>query len=183
MPWTGAALLTVTVLILIGVVIWYAASRIDRMHRRVEHAWSSLQLQLARWSSLALDLAYEAIWDPVTSIAVSRAALAALDAAANGEEFSQLSGALRAAIGGQEEMAAALADPVQRALLLELAAAWYRVILARRFLNDAVARTRLLRTRRTVRWLHLAGRTPMPVGCDIDDAAPDGLIDAHNVPA
>jgi hypothetical protein len=63
----------------------------------------------------------------------------------------------------------------QPGLVRDLGAIWYRCILARRFLNDAVSLARRLRSRRLVRLFGLAGRTPMPLSCDIDDDPPETL--------
>jgi hypothetical protein len=156
--------------------VWYAAGRVDRMHRRIDKAWSSLQLQLVRRASVALSLAHEELWDPVTSMVVAEAAHASLEAPPWGSEHSELSAVLRAAVGDRAQIETDLQSPDSEPLLRELGAAWYRAILARRFLNEAVAMTLRLRSRRLVRWLHLAGPTPLPESCDLDDAAPDGLI-------
>ena len=43
-----------------------------------------------------------------------------------------------------------------------MADAQTRVIMARRFSNDAVRDTRALAERRSVRWLRLGGRAPLP---------------------
>jgi hypothetical protein len=155
--------------------VWYAASRVDRMHRRVEQGWASLQLQLTRRASVALALAHENLWDPVTSVVVAEAARAALEALPWGAEHSELSAVLRTAIGDAAQVEADLKIPEKALSLRELGAIWYRAILARRFLNDAVSVTARLRSRRLVRWLRLAGRTPLPQSCDIDDSAPDGI--------
>ena len=53
----------------------------------------------------------------------------------------------------------------------ELAEACTRVMIARRFFNDAVRDTRTLRARRMPRLLHLAGRRELPLFFDIDDAS------------
>jgi hypothetical protein len=156
--------------------VWYAASRLDRMHRRVDNAWNSLHLQLTRRASVALGLAHEGLWDPVSSMVVAEAARASLEAPPWGPEHSELSAALRAATGDRAQIEADLRVADREPLLRELASAWYRAILARRFLNEAVTMTVRLRSRRLVRILHLAGRTPMPESCDIDDAPPDGLV-------
>ncbi|MDR2373536.1 MAG: hypothetical protein LBD77_05440 [Bifidobacteriaceae bacterium] len=168
------AITLVAAALLVGAV-WYAASRVDRMHRRVENGWASLQLQLTRRASVALALAHEQLWDPVTSMVVAEAARAALEAPPQGSEHSELSAVLRAATGDAAQVAADLAVPEREPLLRELGAAWYRAVLARRFLNDAVTMTVRLRSRRLVRWLHLAGRAPLPQTCDIDDAPSEGL--------
>jgi hypothetical protein len=174
MAWAGA-LITLAASALVVAAVWYAASRVDRMHRRVENAWNSLQLQLTRRASVALSLALEELWDPVTSVVVAGAARAALVAPPWGEEHSELSAVLRTAVGDSAQIEADLGTPERELLLRELGDAWYRVILARRFLNDAVSMTARLRSRRLVRWLRLAGRTPMPESCDIDDDSPEGL--------
>ena len=60
-------------------------------------------------------------------------------------------------------------------LLDELSAAWYRLQLARRFHNDAVALTRSARRAPLVRLLRLAGSAPEPVTFELDDEWPEGL--------
>jgi len=49
------------------------------------------------------------------------------------------------------------------------------VELARRFHNDHVTSARALRSRRRVRWFHLAGHAPEPTTVDLDDVPPAGL--------
>jgi hypothetical protein len=65
----------------------------------------------------------------------------------------------------------------------ELAEAELRLALARRVHNDAVRDTLALRSRRLVRWLHLAGTAPMPAYFEIAD--PPGVTGPapHTVPA
>jgi hypothetical protein len=68
-------------------------------------------------------------------------------------------------------------DRLPPAAAEELAEAAARVLIARRFFNDAVRDTRTLRARRMPRLLHLAGRRALPQFFDIDDSslfAPDG---------
>jgi hypothetical protein len=175
MDWTDIGVIVLVVGAVVVTAVYYAASRIDRMHRRVDRAWDSLGLQLTRKASVALDLAHAQVWDPVTSIVVGSAARAAFDASPRAVEQSELTEALRQALGGPEQIDQVLADPDRAPDLRDLAAVWYRAQLARRFYNEAVAQTFRLRSRRTVRWFHLAGRTPMPQTCDIDDAPPAGL--------
>ena len=55
----------------------------------------------------------------------------------------------------------------------ELAEAEQLLVLARSVHNDAVRDTLVLRSRRLVRWLHLAGTAPLPGYFEIADAAPD----------
>src|SRR5439155_10331742 len=54
----------------------------------------------------------------------------------------------------------------------ELREAAARVLIARRFYNDAVRDTRALRGRRLPRLLHLGGRRPVPTFFEIDEVTP-----------
>ncbi|ACV09029.1 hypothetical protein [Jonesia denitrificans] len=60
-------------------------------------------------------------------------------------------------------------------LLNALAAAWYRVHIARRFHNEAVLQAQRLRANPFVRLFRLAGRAPMPQTVEFDDTWPPGL--------
>ncbi len=88
---------------------------------------------------------------------------------------SELSATLRAALEDPDEVAAIRAEPGGAELVASLAAAWFRVQLARRFHNEAVAQTRRVRGKALVRALHLAGHAPMPQPFDLDDAWPPAL--------
>ena len=70
-------------------------------------------------------------------------------------------------------MALELVDPgsIPAALVAELADAEARVLLARRFHNDAVRDTLALRERRWVRLLRLGGRAPLPSYFEIAEPA------------
>lgn len=66
-------------------------------------------------------------------------------------------------------------NPEAKAQLDDLAGAWYRVQLARRFHNESVDQARQLRHNWWVRLLHLAGRAAMPSTVDLNDTWPSGL--------
>ena len=70
---------------------------------------------------------------------------------------------------------AILAEPGGVEVLGALAAAWYRVQLARRFHNEAVAQTQRVRRKVVVRVLRLHGHAAMPQTVEIDDAWPESL--------
>lgn len=88
---------------------------------------------------------------------------------------SELSRTVRAALAEPEEVTALRAEPLGAELLDTLSAAWYRVQLARRFHNEAVAQTQRVRRKVLVRLLRLHGHAPMPATVEIDDAWPDAL--------
>lgn len=66
-------------------------------------------------------------------------------------------------------------DPEGDELVAALVAAWYRVQLARRFHNEAVAQAQRVRRKALVRALRLAGHAQMPQTVEIDDGWPDAL--------
>jgi 8-oxo-dGTP pyrophosphatase MutT (NUDIX family) len=68
-------------------------------------------------------------------------------------------------------------ERLRPALVAELADAETRVLIARRFHNDAVRDTLALRVRRPVRWLRLGGTAPMPTYFEIIDRQGAGTED------
>ncbi len=88
---------------------------------------------------------------------------------------SDLSRTVREALADAAEAEAILAEPGGLELLSALAAAWYRVQLARRFHNEAVAQTQRVRRKVVVRALRLHGHAVMPQTVEIDDAWPEPL--------
>ena len=168
--------LTITIIIvaaaiLAGVYVSWRAGRLDRLHARVETARAALDAALVRRSSVALELAACGLLDPATSLLIAGAAH---DARAGGElnelAESDLTRALRAALG-QPGFRAALAELGRgEELLAELEAAAHQVFLARKFYNDAVAATQAARQRWLAMVLQLAGRAPNPEFFEIDDS-------------
>jgi hypothetical protein len=88
---------------------------------------------------------------------------------------STLSRALRAAFDDADLVAELDGDPVGRELVRELAAAALRVQLARRFLNDVVRAARVVRRKRVVRYLRLAGHAPWPQNYEMSYTPPQAL--------
>ncbi len=100
--------------------------------------------------------------------------------ASEGRSLAHLADVAERADRGHREAAenalsAALAkidtDRLRSPLVAELADAEARVLIARRFHNDAVRDTLALRTRRTVQWLHLGGTAPLPTYFEIAERA------------
>ncbi len=88
---------------------------------------------------------------------------------------SELSRTIREALADDDEVAALEGAPGGAELVEALAAAWYRVQLARRFHNEAVAQARRVRHNLVVRSLRLAGHAPLPQMVEIDDDWPEAL--------
>lgn len=152
------------------------AGRLDRLHRRIDLAEAGLDAQLLRRSGISLELASNGLLDPATSMVLSEAAHAARvssDRSIPERDIaeSELTHALSAALD-PEECAFVLTEQGGPEILAELSAAVQRVELSRRFLNDAVRACTQLRKQRSVRWFHLAGRTPWPTFREINDHVP-----------
>jgi hypothetical protein len=175
MIWT-IVVLAVLILVLFGFWVSWRASRLDRLHNRVEAARTALDLALVRRSSASSELASSGMIDPATSLlladAVRRARQA--DSAERDLAESDLTRALRATLGepgfrkelAENEGATELVDEVE--------AAAHQVYLARKFYNDLAGRTIDDRRRPLSRVLHLAGTATPPEFFDMDDALVDG---------
>jgi hypothetical protein len=200
MSWSEIAVLVVAVALLVLWWSWVAASRIDRLHRKVAASGAVVDTQLLRRASAASTLAASGVLDPVSSVLIGEASWASIAAnqphtqsmarlpaelaapespgAAAGDRGlveSELSSTLREALADPDEVAALREEPGADELLDALADAWYRVQLARRFHNEAVAQAQRMRRGWAVRTLRLAGRAPMPQTLELDDAWPPAL--------
>jgi 8-oxo-dGTP pyrophosphatase MutT (NUDIX family) len=154
-----ALVILAVVLLVGGVWAFQTANRLDRLHVRYDLSWQALDGLLARRAVVARAVATDAY-----------------GRAAAGKRLATLADvAERAPRAGREEAenelsaALALVDPASLpvALVAELADAEARVVLARRFHNDAVRDTLALRERPLVRWLHLGGTAALPTYFEI----------------
>ncbi|MBB3752754.1 8-oxo-dGTP pyrophosphatase MutT (NUDIX family) [Mycolicibacterium sp. BK634] len=169
--WTLTALL-ILVLVVSALLALQTASRLDRLHIRYDLSWQALDGALARRAVVARAVAADTYRGRPEGKRLATLADAAERAPRSGREAAE------------NELSAALAtvDPTSMpvSLVAELADAEARVLLARRFHNDAVRDTLALRERRPVRWLRLAGTAPVPSYFEIAeraDTAPSGAVE------
>lgn len=160
--WIVVALVVVALLAL-AVWAYQTANRLDRLHVRYDLSWQALDAALGRRAVVARAIAADAYGDGPEG----RRLVGLADAA------EQASRPAREACENELSAALALVDPatVPPALLAELAEAESRVLLARRFHNDAVRDTLALREKRSVRWLRLGGRASLPTYFEIAETA------------
>ena len=159
MTWLVVALVAlVLVLVVFGAWVYQTANRLDRLHVRYDLSWQALDGVLARRAVVARAVAVDAFGS-----AQGKRLAALADAAERAPR--------QAREAAENELSAALAmvDPgsLPSALVAELADAEARVLLARRFHNDAVRDTLGLRERPLVRLLRLGGRAPLPTYFEI----------------
>lgn len=165
MSWVVVVLLVLlgVALLLLGSWAYLTANRLDRLHVRYDLSWQALDAALARRAVVARAVAVDAY-----GRGSEGKQLAALAAAAERAERPA-----REAAENVLSSALALVDPTSlpTALVAELADAEARVLLARRFHNDAVRDTLSLRERPMVRLLHLGGTAALPGYFEIAERA------------
>jgi hypothetical protein len=166
--------LLVAIVILMGVYVSWRATRLDRLHVRLETARAGLDAALVRRAAVALELAASRQLDPATSLLLAAAAHEARIADVDNREFaeSDLSRALRAVVDQPDFRDTLVARHDGAALLGDLDAAVRKVGYARSFYNNAVTATRAARRKLLPRLLPLSGRAPLPEFFEIDDAPP-----------
>lgn len=155
MTWLIVAIAVfVVVLAVVGAWAYRTANRLDRLHVRYDLSWQALDGALARRAVVSRAVAIDAYGG-----ASEGRRLAALADAAEGAPR-------HARENAENELSAALAvvDPASlpAGLIAELADAEARVVLARRFHNDAVRDTLALAERPLVRLFHLGGTAALP---------------------
>jgi hypothetical protein len=169
----------VVVFVLLAGYVTATSNRLDRLHARLDATRAALDAQLLRRAAVTLEIAASGMLDPATSVLLACAAHEARAASGDDTERevveSRLTLALRAAFDDPDEARTLAAEPAGLALLAELDAATTKVLLARRFCNDAVTATLAIRRHRLVRWLRLAGHVPPPPFFEMDDARPAHL--------
>jgi hypothetical protein len=170
-------LIAVAVVSLIALYLRSLAGRLDRLHVRAEGARDALDAQLIRRSAAAVELAYSGLLDPATSVLLAQEALLAQAATEpdRASAESELTGALHAAFADDATVDLLESSVRGKELTEVLRSACHRVMLARRFANEAVRTTQALRERRLVRWLRLAGTAPYPREFEMDDLPPASL--------
>jgi hypothetical protein len=152
------------VVLLLLVSLWYLtflATRLDRLHHRVETSWANLDVLLQKRAAVALEIAHSDIADPASSLLLTGAAYQARDA--DIESRSSAESGLSGALGLLLEDSQHLATAADNALLTELSALTDKIRVAIAIHTDAVTRTQMVRGKFIVRIFRLAGTAPLPV--------------------
>lgn len=147
----------------IGVLIlflWYlsfTATRLDRLHHRVESSWAALDSLLQRRAAIALEIAHSQFADPGLSLILNQAAHQAREAeiSERSDAESGLTSALGMLLNSETELQ-------ESDLIKELSSITDRIRVAVKLHVEAVNRTQLVRKKLIVRLFRLAGRAPLP---------------------
>jgi len=154
-------ILFVSLAILIFWYLSFSASRLDRLHQRVETSWATLDSLLQRRAAIALDVARSSITDPATSLLLTASAYQArgADIEDRSSAESVLSGALGMMLAERESIVA----KSDQALLHELEQLTDKIKVAISIHVESVTRTQLIRSKLVFRLFRLAGTAPLPV--------------------
>ncbi|MBU6313624.1 MAG: hypothetical protein KJS70_01175 [Actinomycetales bacterium] len=144
--------------------LWYlsfSATRLDRLHHRVETSWANLDVLLQKRAAIALEIAHSDLADPASSLLLTGAAYQARDADVEHRSVAEsgLSGALSLILSD----GLAHASDSEKALLQELSALTAKIGVAIAIHTDAVSSTQMVRKKLVVKTFRLAGTAPLPV--------------------
>ena len=154
----------VTALFLIAFFAWYlsySATRLDRLHHRVETSWANLDGLLQRRAAIAIEIARSDISDPASSLLLTFAAHQAREASVR--DRSQAETGLTGALGILIESSTSISGPIEQDLIRELKELTEKIKMAVSMHVDAVTRTQMVRKKWFMRFFRLAGNAPEPV--------------------
>lgn len=156
--------LVAAVIVALGMWAYATANRLDRLHVRSDQSWQALDAALARRAVVVRTVANAT---SVSHVDHSKHLTALADKAERTDRADRET--------VENELSAALSlidiETLRPQFVAELADAEARVLIARRFHNDAVRDTLAIRTRPLVRILHLGGTAPLPTYFEITERA------------
>ena len=152
------------IFVLIASFAWYLsflATRLDRLHHRVETSWANLDSLLQRRAAIAIEIARSEIADPASSLLLTFAAHQAREASV--KDRSQAETGLSGALGILLETSLTTGGNIEQELMRELSELNEKIKVAIALHVESVSRTQLIRSRWIIRTFRLAGSAPLPV--------------------
>jgi len=161
--------------LIILLIIWYltfSATRLDRLHQRVETSWANLDAILQRRASLALELTHFPETDPAGNLLLTSAAhhARAADISVRSEAESSLTAALLL-LRQESWLVEKYPD-----LFEELDQITERLKIGISLHVEGVSAARARRSKLLYRIFRLAGKAPLPVKYAFED---DSLVEAQ----
>jgi hypothetical protein len=139
----------------------YSATRLDRLHHRVETSWANLDGLLQRRAAIAIEIARTEISDPAASLLLTFAAHQAREASVKNRSHAESS--LSSALGILLQDAQNIDGENEKALIHELVELNEKIKMAISMHVDAVQRTIMVRSKPVIRVFRLAGNAPEPI--------------------
>lgn len=155
------SLLFLLLIVLIGWYLFFLASRLDRLHHRVETSWATLDSLLQQRAALAQEIVQESDLDPATAYLISTSATSARYANLSDRSAAEsvLSESLKLVIDAARSNSLQLPTD----LLVELSDITSKIKLAINIHLESVNATRNVRQKPVIRLFRLAGKAPLPV--------------------
>ena len=150
--------------------IWYlsfSASRLDRLHHRVETSWATLDSLLQKRAAIANEIIRESNLDPASAYLISSSARSARDAAI--AERSEAESVLSQSLKMIQEIAFDKTLELPSDLLVELSDVTTKIRLAINLHLEAVNAAKNVRKKSMIRLFRLAGKAPEPVKYAFED--------------
>ena len=160
-------LLTLLAIVIIGWYLSFLASRLDRLHHRVETSWATLDSLLQQRAALAQQIVAESNLDPATAYLISTSAISARKA--NIIERSAAESVLSESLKLVQNSAQDNSLELPSELLVELSDITNKVKMAINIHLEAVNATRNVRSKIFIRLFRLAGKAPLPVRHEFED--------------
>ncbi|MCX6444386.1 MAG: hypothetical protein NTY85_02480 [Actinobacteria bacterium] len=148
----------------IAILGWYLsflATRLDRLHGRVETSWANLDGLLQRRAAIAIEIARSEIADPASALLLTFTAHQAREASVR--DRSQAESGLTGALGILLENAESISSPIELSLVQELDELTAKIKVAIAMHIEAVTRTQMVRKKFLIRVFRLAGHAPEPM--------------------
>lgn len=157
-------LLAIFVLLVLAWYLSFLASRLDRLHHRVETSWEHLDALLQRRAAVALEIAHFAEIDPATSLVLTASAYQAREASIveRSEAESSLSEVLKLLVSEGSA-------PINAELRRELTEITEKIKFGITIHLEAVNSARNVRAKFFVKLFRLAGHAPLPVNYAFED--------------
>ena len=154
----------VGIVILVAWVLSYRASRIDRLHARIEGCWHALDAMLVRRSEALLELANSGTFDPASALLLSYGVSEVLEVhdtdpehAVRVERENELAATASLVLAEATPASLAELDPGMRATIVQTSR---QVDVAAAFYNDAVSDVVAIRDQLITKVACLAGKAP-----------------------
>ena len=160
-------LLTLLAIVIIGWYLSFLASRLDRLHHRVETSWATLDSLLQQRAALAQQIVAESNLDPATAYLISTSSISARKA--NIIERSAAESVLSESLKLVQNSAQNNSLELPSELLVELSDITNKVKMAINIHLEAVNATRNVRSKIFIRLFRLAGKAPLPVRYEFED--------------
>lgn len=156
--------LAIFILLVLAWYLSFLASRLDRLHHRVETSWEHLDALLQRRAAVALEIAHFAEIDPATSLVLTASAYQAREASIveRSEAESSLSEVLKLLVGEGSA-------PINAELQRELSEITEKIKFGITIHLEAVNSARNVRAKFFVKLFRLAGHAPLPVHYAFED--------------